>query len=161
MWLFLVFVTVPLIEIALFIQIGGAIGLFATLAIVVLTALLGTSLVRRQGGEALRQLQGAFNDLRDPTVPLANGAMILFAGALLLTPGFFTDAIGFALLIPAVRAAALSMLRRRITVQGFGAPHAQNRRPPEPGTIDGSYVEVPPTDTDAPGKDQPSGWTRH
>ena len=54
MWLFLVFVTVPLIEIALFIQIGGAIGLFATLAIVVLTALLGTSLVRRQGGEALR-----------------------------------------------------------------------------------------------------------
>ena len=93
MWLFLAFLTVPLIEIALFIQVGGAIGLWPTLAIVVLTAVLGTSLVRSQGRLALGQMRNSFQTLSDPAEPLAHGAMILFAGALLLTPGFFTDAL--------------------------------------------------------------------
>ena len=94
MWLFALFLTVPLIEIALFISIGGAIGLFPTLAIVVLTAILGTVLVRSQGAMALARLRASFNDLQDPTEPLVHGAMILFSGALLLTPGFFTDTVG-------------------------------------------------------------------
>ena len=102
--LFLLFLAVPLIEIALFIQVGGWIGLWPTLLIVVLTAIAGTYLVRSQGGQAMNQMRRSFDELRDPTEPLAHGAMILFSGALLLTPGFFTDAVGFALLVPPVRA---------------------------------------------------------
>lgn len=78
MWLFLAFLAVPLIEIALFIQIGGAIGLGSTLVIVVLTAVLGTWLVRNQGLMVLSQVRGSFSQMQDPTEPLANGAMILF-----------------------------------------------------------------------------------
>lgn len=114
MWIFLAFVAVPLIEIALFIQVGGAIGLFPTLAIVVLTAFAGTLMVRSQGGGVLRRLNGSMQGQGDPTTALADGAMILFAGALLLTPGFFTDALGFALLIPQSRAVIRGYLARRL-----------------------------------------------
>ena len=121
MWLFIVFLAIPLIEITLFIQIGGAIGLGWTLATVVLTAILGTILVRNQGALALGQVKSSFNDMRDPTEPLAHGAMILFSGALLMTPGFFTDAIGFLLLVPAFRSWAFAAIRSRIDVQTFDA----------------------------------------
>ena len=114
MWLLIAFIAVPLIEITLFIQVGGAIGLGWTLAVVVLTAVLGTWLVRSQGALALGQLRSSFNDLRDPTEPLVHGAMILFSGALLLTPGFFTDAVGFAFLIPRFRQAAYIAIRDRV-----------------------------------------------
>lgn len=96
MWLLIAFVAVPIIEIALFIQVGGAIGTWPTLGIVVLTAILGTWLVRAQGRLALGNLQRSFSELDDPTEPLAHGAMVLVSGVLLLTPGFFTDGLGFA-----------------------------------------------------------------
>ena len=121
MWLFAAFVIVPLIEIALFIQVGGLIGLWPTLAIVVVTALIGSNLVRHQGRSALVDLQSSFSTMRDPTGPLAHGAMILFSGALLLTPGFFTDAVGFALLIPQVRQFVLTRMRKHMKVQTFSA----------------------------------------
>ena len=161
MWLFLAFLSVPLIEIALFIQIGGAIGLWPTLGIVVLTAVLGTWLVRAQGILALSQLRGSFSELRDPTEPLVSGAMILFAGALLLTPGFFTDAMGFLLLIPGVRAAVYRYARTRVNVQRFemgarpGSQPPPDRRGP---VIDADYEEVDPEKNQTHG---PSGWTRH
>lgn len=167
MWLFVAFLAVPLIEIALFIQVGGAIGLFPTLAVVVITAVLGTWLVRSQGAQAMGQLRGSFNEMRDPTEPLAHGAMILFAGALLLTPGFFTDAAGFLLLFPPFRVAALKYLRSRVKMQSFtmGAqPGAQPRYNPAAAddVVDGEYSEVP---EDAPriqtSSDKPSGWTQH
>ena len=82
MWLLLAFVAVPLIEIALFINVGGAIGLWPTLAIVVGTAFLGSWLVRTQGLMAIGNLQRSFSELDDPTEPLAHGAMILISGAL-------------------------------------------------------------------------------
>ena len=117
MWLLIAFIAVPIIEIALFIQIGGFLGLFPTLAIVVLTAIAGTYLVRAQGLSVLSQLQSRFRELNDPSEPLVHGAMILFSGALLLTPGFFTDFIGFLLLIPNVRAAIFQKVRERINMQ--------------------------------------------
>jgi len=82
MWLFLAFLTVPLIEIGLFITVGEAIGLWPTLGIVILTAVIGTALVRSQGAMALNNLRGSFNQLNDPTEHLAHGAMIIFSGAL-------------------------------------------------------------------------------
>jgi UPF0716 protein FxsA len=157
MWLFFIFVAVPLIEIALFIQVGGAIGLWSTLAIVVLTAILGTTLVRSQGARAMMQLRQSFDELRDPSEPLANGAMILFSGALLLTPGFFTDAVGLLLLMPGVRKAIYQHLRARVEVQSFqygGQP------PPQDGdTIEADYEEVTPPPSRP--RDRPSGWTKH
>lgn len=162
MWLFVAFLAVPLIEIALFIQVGGWIGLWPTLAIVVLTAILGTWLVRSQGLMAIGRLRGSFERLEDPTEPLAHGAMILVAGALLLTPGFFTDAVGFALLTPPVRVAVFGYLRARIKVRRFEmgqAPEGPDRRPPpaRDEVIEGEFEEVPPKRPNHPG----SGWTKH
>ncbi|SFO96831.1 FxsA family protein [Tranquillimonas alkanivorans] len=169
MWLFALFVAIPLIEIALFIQVGGLIGLWPTLLIVVLTAIAGTYLVRTQGALAMSQLRSSFNRMSDPTEPLAHGAMILIAGALLLTPGFFTDAIGFALLFPPFRRVAFRWLRARVRVSSFsygaGAdPRAsgRNTRPSGPQTIDGEYEDLdhPQRPTHRP-SGAPSGWTRH
>jgi len=160
MWLLIAFIAVPVIEIGLFIQVGGLIGLWPTLLIVIMTALAGTYLVRSQGRLALGQLQRSFSDLRDPTEPLVHGAMILFSGVLLLTPGFFTDAVGFALLIPAVRTAAFNAIRARIDVQSFGTTGAGSRpRQSHRGSdvIDGEFIELP--DDDAPKGS--SGWTKH
>ncbi|WP_300011487.1 FxsA family protein [uncultured Roseobacter sp.] len=156
MWLFIAFLAVPLIEITLFIQIGGAIGLGWTLVTVVLTAIAGTWLVRNQGVLALGQLKSSFSDLRDPTEPLVHGAMILFSGALLLTPGFFTDAVGFLLLVPAVRIALFKAIRSRINIQTFEADPA--RRPARGDIIDGEYSEVQPNRDRV---DRPSKCTDH
>jgi UPF0716 protein FxsA len=159
MWIFAAFLTIPLVEIALFITVGGWIGLWPTLLIVVLTAIAGTILVRSQGARALADLRTSLNTLNNPAEPLANGAMILFAGALLVTPGFFTDAIGFALLVPGIRAAVFNFLRSRVEVSQFemGPGPVGARSPSEDGIIDGEWEEVPskrPTH-------KPSGWTQH
>lgn len=157
-WLLVAFITVPLIEIALFIQIGGAIGLWPTLLIVVLTAILGTFLVRQQGALALSQLRDRLDRLDDPTEQLAHGAMILFSGALLLTPGFFTDAVGFALLVPAVRVAAFQAIRSRVRIRRFGAAQSEPQGSRYDGrVIDGDYEEVEPAPPRSSGQ---SGWTK-
>ena len=163
MWLFLAFIGVPLIEIALFIQVGGAIGLGYTLLIVVLTAILGTWLVRSQGIAALADLQRSFNELQNPAEPLAHGAMILFSGALLLTPGFFTDAVGFALLVPGVRRSVFNWLRTRISVTEFSVGPGPDPRSAGPAGDDGDVIEGEFTEAD-PSKrptHRPSGWTKH
>jgi UPF0716 protein FxsA len=164
MWLFALFVAVPVIEIALFIQVGGFIGLFPTLLIVVLTAVLGTYLVKQQGAIAMSQLRSSFGELRDPSEPLAHGAMILFSGALLLTPGFFTDAFGFLLLVPAFRARLIIEVQKRVKMQSFdmggsaGFSDQQTRRPQDSDIIDGEWEPVSPKDIE---NNDPSGWTRH
>ena len=169
MWLFLAFLLVPLLEIALFIQVGGLIGLWPTLGIVILTAILGTYLVRSQGRRALEELRGSFRQLRDPTRPLAHGAMILFSGALLLTPGFFTDAVGFLLLIPGVRDWVMREAGKRVRVERFAvgpdprAPRGEAYR--HPHVVDGEWEEVtdaPEADASRPGArtGRRSGWVR-
>jgi len=158
MWLFLAFLSVPIVEIALFIQVGGAIGLWPTLAIVILTAILGAWLVRAQGRLAMNDLRRSFSQLGDPTEPLAHGAMILVSGALLLTPGFFTDAVGFALLMPPVRMAVLAYLRKRVHVARFEMGREGPRPAHDPGVIDGDYHEV---DGTKPSSQKPSAWTTH
>ena len=150
MWLFVLFVAVPLIEIALFIQVGGAIGLGPTLLIVLVTAILGTYLVRQQGAMAIARLRGTLQEFSDPTEPLAHGAMILLAGALLLTPGFFTDATGFALLIPPVRSWAYRQLRARVKVQRFEYGPGAGARP-GPGPHPGAGPRVRPGPQPGPG----------
>jgi UPF0716 protein FxsA len=153
MWLLIAFIAVPLIEIALFIEVGGAIGLWPTLAVVVLTAVIGTALLRRQGLAEMRRLRAALDGHGDPSAPLVHGAMILFAGALLLTPGFFTDTIGFALLLPPVRDFVFGRIRERIIIQG--ARRGGGDGPARPDIIEGDYETLDPKRRDS------SGWTRH
>jgi len=118
--LFTVFVVTPVVEIALFVVVGGRIGLGPTLLVVVVTAILGASLVSRQSRAEWSRVRAEFAAGSFPGRPLAHSAMILVAGTLLITPGFLTDAIGFALLIPGVREAVrqwgLRRFRNRTTV---------------------------------------------
>lgn len=174
MWLLIAFIAVPLIEIGLFIQVGGLIGLWPTLAIVLITAVIGTSMVRSQGMHVLAKLQNSMAGDGNPAEQMVHGAMILFSGAMLLTPGFFTDAVGFALLIPSVRMALFNWGRKHVKMQsvhmhsqgfggtttGRGPSHPSRGAPHRPDTIDGDFVELDPDSlTPKPG-DRPSGWTK-
>lgn len=147
-FLLLALIVVPLIEIGLFIQVGGWIGLWPTLAAIVLTAVIGAALLRRQGLKAVTDAQTAMNRGEVPIRPVFDVACLFFAGAFLLTPGFLTDAIGFALLVPPVRAAIGYRLwewaKRRGTVHvhtaGPNGPGGPGRG--RPGVIDVEYEEV-------------------
>ncbi len=114
-WLFLIFLVVPIIEIGLFYVVGQWIGIWPTLAMVVVTAVLGSWLVARQGRETWMRLNIQIANGESPSNTLVHGAMILVAGALLLTPGFLTDAIGFTLLIPTAREALRGWFVARMT----------------------------------------------
>lgn len=159
--LLLLFIAVPLIEIALFIQLGSVLDLGWILLIVILTAVLGTWLVRQQGRGVLMKLQQSFGQLDDPTEPLAHGAMILFSGALLLTPGFFTDTVGFLLLVPRVREAMFRWIRGRViasgSVQFSSTTYGTSRSDGNRNVIDGEYTEIKEEPRRTKG---PSGWTQ-
>ncbi len=175
MWILIAFILVPMIEIGLFVQVGGLIGLWPTLGIVLLTAIVGTSLVRSQGAQAMADLRGSMAELRDPMAPLAHSAMILLAGALLVTPGFFTDTCGLLLLIPKVRHFVIREFGKRVQVAkfemgtraggfsaGFGtgpqSGHPFHRGADQDGVIDGDFSEIEPEAK--PIGNRPSGWTK-
>jgi len=159
--LLILFIVVPIVEIALFVQVGGAIGLWPTLAVVVLTAALGTALLRHQGLDTLRRVQDSLARDRLPVAEMFDGLCLLMAGALLLTPGFMTDALGFLLFVPPLRAAAAQAIVRYLLTHGRvhvatsgGSPGAGPRgaAPGGAGTvIDGEFEEVEPG-TGAPGR---------
>lgn len=110
------FLLVPVLEIYLLIQIGGVIGALPTIGLVVLTAVLGAALLRQQGLTTLMRLQSNLDRGDLPAFELLEGAVLLVGGALLLTPGFFTDAIGFAALLPMTRRPLIQWLMRRSLV---------------------------------------------
>jgi UPF0716 protein FxsA len=122
--LLLLFIAIPVIELVLLIQIGGRIGLWATIAIIFATAIIGASLTRMQGAMTMARAQNAIREGRTPTAEMLDGLMIVIAGVVLLTPGFLTDAIGFALLVPSVRAACRNRLAKSLVnrVQFTAAP---------------------------------------
>jgi UPF0716 protein FxsA len=154
MWLLLAFIAVPLIEIGLFIQVGDVIGLWPTLLIVLITAIAGTWLVRSQGAQTVQNLQNSFQNTKDPTEPLAHGAMILFAGALLLTPGFFTDSVGFLLLFPPFRMFVIRNIQSRLKTSNINFKTSQpGSDEPVADVIEGQFKTVSP-------EDGPSGWTK-
>lgn len=160
MWIFVALVAVPIIEIALFIEVGGLIGLWATLGLVVLTAFIGSALLRQQGLATIEGLQRQMSRGGDPSPLLVQGALLLVGGVLLLTPGFFTDAVGLALLIAPIRERLVAwagprIARRIVTVHMRRAgpmggtttrpgAHGQ-RRGSHPGApIDADYREIDP-----------------
>ncbi|GAA3029545.1 FxsA family protein [Streptosporangium longisporum] len=130
--LFLTFLVVPLLEIFVLIQVGQVIGGWPTVAVLLADSLLGAWVVRREGRRAWRNLQGALQSGRMPDRELADGALILVGGTLLLTPGFLTDVLGFLCLLPftrpVVRRAANWFFTRRVrtmvarSAAGVGGP---------------------------------------
>jgi UPF0716 protein FxsA len=146
--LLIMFIAIPIIEIGLFIQVGGWIGLWKTLAIVVLTAVIGTALLRAQGMAALARLQANVNSGQNPMDPIVNGALILVAGILLLTPGFFTDAIGFCLLIPPIRSLVIKWgAARMMRGNTFVFTSQGTKTPRDPSSLEGDFVVLDEDDT--------------
>ncbi|MFV2060218.1 MAG: FxsA family protein [Gammaproteobacteria bacterium] len=101
--LFLIFLAVPILEIYLLIAVGSQVGAFYTVVLVVGTALLGAALIRSQGLQTIAKIKSCSSRGELPAVPMIEGLLLLIAGALLLTPGFFTDALGFLVVIPILR----------------------------------------------------------
>lgn len=102
--LLLLFILIPLAELFIFIRLGSKLGFPLTLAIIIVTAILGAALTKSQGRQALAKFQQALREGRMPHREATDGLIILVAGALLLTPGFLTDTVGFCLLLPPIRA---------------------------------------------------------
>ena len=99
----ILFITIPLVEIAILINIGKIIGAGYTIALVIGTAFLGVSLLRIQGISTLAKVQANIKKGQLPATELIEGLILLISGALLLTPGFFTDMLGFLMLVPILR----------------------------------------------------------
>ena len=110
--LLLLFTVIPAVEIALFVVVGGEIGPLSTFAVVIFTGVAGASLARMQGFAVLLQMQNSLAAGRMPTEELVEGAVVLFGGALLLTPGFLTDLFGLSCLVPLSRKGYATLIKR-------------------------------------------------
>lgn len=110
--LFLAFIVVPIVELWVIIQVGQEIGVLPTIALLIAVSVVGTWLLKQQGLATWRRLQTALSEGRMPGDEVIDGALILFGGALLLTPGFLTDVLGLVLLVPVTRAVVRRSLRR-------------------------------------------------
>lgn len=151
--LLIILIGVPLLEIAVLIRVGGVIGVWPTVGLVVLTAVAGSWLIRLQGLGVLARAQAALANDVLPVAELFNGLCLIVAGVLLITPGFVTDTAGFILLIPAARQVVGRWLWRVLQARGQvrvwstrRGPHAE--RPRNDGVIEGEYEDVTPTPRD-------------
>lgn len=148
---------IPICEIGMFILIGGQIGVVYTLALILVTAIIGSILLRFQGLSLLSKIQAETTAGRVPGKELVNGVMIMIAGVLLLTPGFVTDTIGFLLFIPFVRTVIWAFIGSKISVSMAGSMHTGSAgfgqsHPPRggDGVVDldaDEYGETPNPDT--------------
>lgn len=122
--LFVLFIVVPFAELAVLIKVGSVIGVVPTLAILILVSVLGATLVKREGVGVWTRFRSRIEAGQVPGKELVDGALILFAGALLLTPGFLTDVLGLLLLLPPFRAlirgASAGWLTKRATLGQIG-----------------------------------------
>lgn len=145
--LLLIFIVVPLVEIGLFIQIGGVIGALPTIGLIILTAVIGVALIRLQGVMTLTRIRDKLNRDEIPATDMVEGLLLLVAAVLLLTPGFFTDAVGFLLLVPA--------LRRPLAVRLLYHLASRHRRGGPGHTTVIINGEVVDTDDGGPGREYP------
>lgn len=143
--LFLLFTLLPVTEFAILLQLGARIGLFGTIALVLFTGVLGASLARWQGMQTLWRLRTGMSRGEPPTDVLLDGAMILVAAAVLVTPGVLTDLFGFALLTPPIRAIIKPMLRawfaKKVKVQVNPGMFSQSSRYDNGDVVEGEIVQ--------------------
>jgi UPF0716 protein FxsA len=117
--LVILLVVVPVVELLIVLEVGGRLGVGWTVALLLLASLLGAYLLRIEGARTWRQFRQALEQGRWPGDEVAQGALVLVGGALLLTPGFLTDVVGFLFLLPPTRVVTARWLRRFVTVAGF------------------------------------------
>ena len=157
----LLFIGVPIIELALLIELGRNIGFWWTIAIVILTAIVGTAVLQRQGLQTFARINQELNSGKPPIMPVVEGMFLLIAGTFLLTPGILTDSFGFLLLIPPIRHFIAKWCLKRfvssasvhVHMSGMGQQEPPQNNP-NPGTgpsqasksggpvIDGDFVRV-------------------
>jgi UPF0716 protein FxsA len=159
--LLLLFIVVPIVELYVILQVGEAIGVVPTVALLIADSVLGSVLMRSQGRTAWRRFNAALAEGRVPHREVLDGALVIFGGALLLTPGFVTDLFGILLLLPPTRALVRAVLVRRLlprmVVSGFGTlgrspgggfgggapgPRPGDARPPGGADVEGTATEV-------------------
>jgi len=143
--LLILFITIPILELSLFLRLGSRIGIPATVAIVILTAILGAWLTKIQGLKTMARYQRAIQSGKIPHGELIDGLLILIAGALLLTPGFLTDTVGFLLLVPPVRKKVRGMLGAYLKRQIQGVEESMDAPAPKKAepviTIEAEVIE--------------------
>lgn len=150
----LLFIAIPAMELYILIKVGASIGALATIGIIVVTGMVGAALAKHQGFAAVRKMQRAMVEGEKVGTTLVSGALVVFAGALMLTPGFVTDSVGLLLLLPPIRNVAAGYIvkwgEKRVMTStviggygGFGYPGGSTEDsdkdehdPPPPGVID-------------------------
>lgn len=156
---------VPIIEIAVFIEAGDRLGLWPTIGAVILTAVIGSALLRHQGLATLLRVRESMDAGRLPVAELFDGLCLLIAGALLLTPGFVTDGAGLLLFMPPFRALLRQLMARRLAARGHFQMAGEERggtgrdgQDGRPGgrVIEGEYHEVDPDDDAGSNRPPPS-----
>lgn len=158
--LLIIMLAIPTAEIFILIEIGGIIGTWPTIGLIVLTAVVGGAILRYQGLRTLRRAREQIARQQLPVMEIAEGATLAVAAVLLMTPGFFTDAIGALLLLPFLRRmvlfAVVSRLQGRMS-HGFRAGPSSDSDQPRGPVIDGEFdhVDEPPKADDAPPRDLP------
>ena len=144
-WLLVVaFVVMPIVEIYVLIQVGQVIGPWWTILLLILDSILGGWLIKHEGGRAWRALRETLDDGRMPARELADGALILIGGTLMVSPGFVTDAFGILLILPVTRPVARRLLTQVVSKRLLAATSGDVRRPrPGPGgpVIRGEVVD--------------------
>ncbi len=134
---FLAFLIIPFVEIYLLLQVGGLVGVFPTITLVVLTAIIGANLLRQQGLATWQRFQENLAKGQIPAYEMVEGPILLVGGALLLTPGFFTDIIGFTCLIPPVRRKIAQYIIEKRLVQTVAPGPTPGK--PKPNVIEGEF----------------------
>ena len=158
--LLFLFIVVPVLEISLLIKVGGAIGGFNTILFVIFTAILGAYLVRQQGFATIQKLQQETQAGRIPALQIAEGVALLFAGTVLLTPGFITDIIGFSLLIPFLRRLIIAFIASKYNANNAGFSYSaysnssQQQQQGDPNIIEGEYTDSKPNNYSNIGDDK-------
>ena len=151
--LILIFIVVPIAELALLIQVGDLIGVWWTIALLIADSILGSLLMRSQGHATWWRFNVSLEAGNPPVREVLDGVLVIFGGALLLTPGFISDFLGLLLLLPPTRALVRAMLVRRFAERmiasatraapvGFGPPPGPAGRGARPGDVDGTAVDV-------------------
>ena len=143
--LLLLFIIVPVIELILLFQVGARIGPLPTLGIIIITAIIGARLTRAQGAHNMQRARTAMNEGRMPHQEVLDGMMIIIAGVMLITPGFLTDALGFTLLFPSLRAKLrkrlAKSLNRRVQIVGNPANGQRTGEVDDDSVIEAEIIE--------------------
>ncbi len=155
MIIFLIFLFIPLIEITTLVTVGGYIGFFWTFSLCILTALIGSALLRYQGLQTLTSIRTSFSQNHLPTDELFDGFCLVAAGTLLLTPGFLTDIIGFLLFTPPFRRFLQNFLKKQVKMQTHIHMGFEHTGLSDPNVIDGECQHVEENDNNNNNNDKP------